>query len=65
MAIQNGVIKIYGQLGDLVFYKRGNTAVVRKKPVQKQQTEASKKSSRDLAAPAEMPLTSGKHLLRW
>lgn len=50
MAIQNGVIKIYGQPGDLVFYKRGNAAVVRRKPVQKQQTEASKQSSRDFGS---------------
>jgi len=47
MAIQNGVLKINGQLGDLVFYKRGNADVVRQKPIQIQQTEASKKSSRD------------------
>ncbi|RLJ72652.1 hypothetical protein [Pedobacter alluvionis] len=47
MASQNGIIKINGQLGDLVFYKRGNTDVVRQKAVHKQQTEASKKSSRD------------------
>lgn len=47
MAIQNGIIKINGQLGDLVFYKRGNTDVVRQKAAHKQQTEASKKSSRD------------------
>lgn len=47
MAIQNGVIKINGQLGDLVFYNRGKTPIVRKKTVNKHQTEASKKSSRD------------------
>ncbi|MGQ7856908.1 hypothetical protein ACUN24_21935 [Pedobacter sp. WC2501] len=47
MASQNGIIKINGQLGDLVFYKRGNTDVVRQKAAHKQQTEASKKSSRD------------------
>ncbi|WP_293743101.1 hypothetical protein [uncultured Pedobacter sp.] len=47
MANQNGIIKINGQLGDLVFYKRGNTDVVRQKATRKQQTEASKKSSRD------------------
>jgi hypothetical protein len=47
MAIQNGIIKINGQLGDLVFYKRGSKDVVRQKAAQKQQTEASKKSSRD------------------
>lgn len=47
MAIQNGIIKINGQLGDLVFYKRGTKDVVRQKAAHKQQTEASKKSSRD------------------
>ncbi|WP_029280685.1 hypothetical protein [Pedobacter borealis] len=47
MAIQNGIIKINGQLGDLVFYKRGSKDVVRQKAAHKQQTEASKKSSRD------------------
>jgi len=47
MASQNGIIKINGQLGDLVFYKLGNTDVVRQKAAHKKQTEASKKSSRD------------------
>ncbi|MDQ0966930.1 hypothetical protein QFZ20_002333 [Flavobacterium sp. W4I14] len=50
MAIQNGIIKINGQLGDLVFYKRGSKDVVRQKAAQKQQTEASKKSSRDFGS---------------
>ncbi|MBE5320953.1 hypothetical protein IM793_17445 [Pedobacter sp. MR2016-19] len=50
MASQNGIIKINGQLGDLVFYKRGNTDVVRQKAAHKQQTEASKKSSRDFGS---------------
>ncbi|MGM9478221.1 hypothetical protein ACS5PU_17475 [Pedobacter sp. GSP4] len=50
MAIQNGIIKINGQLGDLVFYKRGNKDVVRQKAVYKQQSEASKKSSADFGS---------------
>jgi len=50
MANQNGIIKIDGQLGDLVFYKRGNTDVVRQKAASKKQTEASKKSSRDFGS---------------
>ncbi|NTE00041.1 hypothetical protein G6M26_43140 [Agrobacterium tumefaciens] len=47
MASQNGIIKINGQLGDLVFYRLRSKDVVRQKAAHKQQTEASKKSSRD------------------
>ncbi|WP_343524105.1 hypothetical protein [Pedobacter sp.] len=50
MATQNGIIKINGQLGDLVFYQRGKKAVVRQKAGNKQQTEASKKSSTDFGS---------------
>lgn len=38
MALRNGIIKINGQLGTLVFYKRGSKTVVRQKVPRKQQT---------------------------
>jgi len=36
MALQNGVININGQLGDLVFYKCSNQDIVRQKTGHKQ-----------------------------
>ena len=46
MAIQNGIININRQLGDLVFYKGGRKDVVRQKVTHKQQTKADKKKLR-------------------
>ncbi|TCD17331.1 hypothetical protein EZ456_23195 [Pedobacter psychrodurus] len=45
MALRNGIIKINGQLGDLVFYKCGSKDVVRQKLLTNSKT--SKKSSPD------------------
>ncbi|WP_431294780.1 hypothetical protein [Pedobacter sp. P26] len=58
-------LSINGQLGDLVFYKRGNTDVVRQKAAHKQQTEASKKSSRDFGSTSRNAAYIRKHLHLW
>lgn len=47
MATQNGMIKISGKLGDLVFYNRKHKTVVRKRPIPYHQSENSIKSSQD------------------
>jgi len=50
MAIQNGVIKIKGKLGDLVAYERNGKYVVRQNVSDKKQSENSKKSSQDFGS---------------
>lgn len=50
MAIQNGVIKIKGKLGDLVAYERNGKYVMRQNVSDKKQSENSKKSSRDFGS---------------
>lgn len=50
MATLNGMISFSGKLGDLVFYNRGKTKVVRQQVKSYQLSENSKKSGRDFGA---------------
>ncbi|WP_316832916.1 hypothetical protein [Pedobacter aquatilis] len=47
MATLNGIVRFSGQLGDLVFYKRGKKDVVRQKTSAYQLSEKSRKSAHD------------------
>ncbi|MFW0716958.1 hypothetical protein [Pedobacter sp. N23S346] len=50
MARVNGIVRFSGQLGDLVFYKRGKKDVVRHKAANYTLTENSRKSAKDFGA---------------
>jgi len=50
MARVNGIVRFSGQLGDLVFYKRGKKDVVRHKAANYILTENSRKSAQDFGA---------------
>ncbi len=47
MAIQKGLIKLSGKLGDLVFYAQNKKSLVRRKGAAAQLSEASKKAGKD------------------
>lgn len=61
MALRNGIIKINGQLGDLVFYKCGSKDVVRQKLLTNSKPEPVRKAVPILVQPVKMRLISEKY----